>query len=243
MLVESYAREAMSQADVTKLPTLNDLNGPLADRVYRAVKTAIMQLDFPPGAAIRKASICEWLGLSRSPVSEALAKLSTEGLVDIVPQSGTRVARLSMAEIREDAFMREALEVAAARNAAHARAEETVARLSRNLEMQKLLIADGAQADFMETDMAFHEAIMETTGVTRLPSTVNALSQHVNRARRLLLPEPGGLMKSLEEHIQIYDAIRHQDAVAAEAAMRHHVRRLLQRLEPLEAARPDLFST
>ncbi len=160
-----------------------------------------------------------------------------------MPQSGTRVARLSMAAIREDAFLREALEVAAASHAAKARSEETVARLSRNLEMQKLMIADGAQDDFMETDMAFHETIMETTGVTRLPSTVNALSQHVNRARRLLLPEPGGLKNSLEEHNKIYDAIRQQDASEAESAMRRHVRRLLQRLEPLETARPDLFST
>ena len=75
----------MPEVDVTKLPNLDDLNGPLANRVYTAVKSAILDLDFQPGASIRKTAICDHLGLSRSPVSEALAKLSGEGLVSIVP--------------------------------------------------------------------------------------------------------------------------------------------------------------
>jgi len=122
----------------------------LAERVYDAVKAAILGLDFPPGAIIRKTAICEWFELSRSPVSDALLKLSSEGLVDIVPQSGTRVARLSMAALREDAFLREALEVAAARHAANHRTDETLARLSRNVEMQKMLIVDVDKEDFIK---------------------------------------------------------------------------------------------
>ncbi|MEM1428073.1 MAG: GntR family transcriptional regulator [Pseudomonadota bacterium] len=233
----------MSDADVTKLPVLSDLSGPLADRVYTVVKSAIMALEFPPGAVIRKSALCDRLGLSRSPVADALAKLSVEGLVDIVPQSGTRVSRLSMAAIREDAFLREALEVAAIRHAARHRSDEVVARLSRNIEMQKLLIADVDIEDFFQTDVAFHETIMATTEVSRLPATVRTLSPNVDRARLLLMPEPGRLADTLEEHVRIVDAIRRQDVDEAQDAMRRHVRQLLRRLEPLEAARPDLFST
>lgn len=232
----------MTETDVTKLPILNDFSGSLADRVYSAIKSAIMTLDFPPGALIRKSAVCDQLGMSRSPVSDALSKLSGEGLVDIVPQSGTRVSRLSMAEIKEDAFMREALEVAAARHAARHRSDAALARITRNVELQKLQVVDVDADDFMKTDVIFHEAIMATTGVTRLPATARALSPNVNRARRLLLPEPGRLSDTLDEHVQILDAITRQDEIAAQDAMRHHVKQLLRRLEPLEAARPDLFS-
>lgn len=215
----------------------------MGDRVYGAIKEAILALDFPPGATIRKTAICDWFGLSRSPVSDALIKLSSEGLVDIVPQSGTRVARLSMAALREDAFLREALEVAAARHAALHISDEALARLSRNVEMQKLLIVDVDKEDFLKTDVAFHEIIMGTTSVTRLPATVRTLSQHVDRARLLLLPEPGRLSDTVEEHVQILNAIRDKDSTRAQEAMRNHVQQLISRLEPLETARPDLFST
>lgn len=232
----------MSDADVTKLPSLSDLTGSLADRVYAAVKSAILCLDFPPGALIRKSAVCDWLGLSRSPVSDALTRLSSEGLVDIVPQSGTRVARLSMDAVREDTFLREALEVAAARHAALHRSEETLARLMRNIEMQRLLVADVDGEDFFRTDETFHLTIMNTTGMTRLPTSVRAISQHVDRARLLLMPEPGRMTDTVEEHVLIFEALRAQDSLAAEQAMRHHLRQLIQRLEPLEAERPDLFS-
>lgn len=232
----------MPEANAKHLPPIANLSGTLADRVYHAVRTAILNLEFPPGSVIRKTAICDWLEVSRSPVSDALARLSSEGLVDIVPQSGTRVSRLSMPAIREGAFMREALEVAAARHAALYRSDETLARLTRNIEMQKLLVADADNDDFIKTDVAFHEMIMATTDVMRLPATVRTLSQHVDRARLLLLPEPGSLTQTVDEHIKVVDAIRAQDGDAAQNAMRHHLQQLIRRLEPLEAARPDLFT-
>ena len=243
MLVEMHTVTSHPDADVSNLPIVRSLSGSLADRVYLAVKTAILQLDFLPGALIRKSALCDQLSVSRSPVSEALAKLATEGLVDIVPQSGTRVARLSMAAIRDDAFMREALEVAAARHAALHRSDETLARLTRNIELQKLQVVDVDAQDFFETDIALHEMLMATTQVARLPHTVRTLSSQVDRARLLLMPEPGRLSETVAEHVTLVDAVARRDAVGAEEAMRHHVRQLIRRLEPLEAERPDLFST
>ena len=192
---------------------------------------------------IRKSVICDRFGLSRSPVSEALIKLSTEGLVDVVPQSGTRVSRLSLTALKEDAFLREALEVAAARHAALNRTDEVLARLTRNVEMQKLLVVDADKEDFIKTDNAFHEMIMATTKVARLPSTVRTVSQHVNRARLLLMPDQGRLSDTVEEHLLILQAIRKKDSAKAQKAMRDHVQQLMARLEPLEAARPDLFTS
>ncbi|MCY4179108.1 MAG: GntR family transcriptional regulator [Litoreibacter sp.] len=242
MLVMNTIALSIKEADVSRLPAIRDLPGSLADRAYAVLRDAILKLDFLPGAVIRKSAVCERLGISRSPVSDALAKLSGEGLVDILPQSGTRVSRLSMDALREDIFMREALEVAAARHAALFRSDETTARLLRNLEMQKLLVSDPDPQDFIRTDVEMHGMIFATTKIAKLPTMVRLLSPQIDRARQLLLPEPGRLAETVEEHRKIVEAICDQDAHRAEEAMRRHVRQLTKRLEPLETARPDLFT-
>ena len=95
-----------------KIRTLDNFQGSLTDRTFLAIREAIMELNFLPGEIIRKHDICNALGVSRSPVSEALAKLRNEGLVEVVPQSGTFVSRFSLQDIKEGAFLREAIELA-----------------------------------------------------------------------------------------------------------------------------------
>ena len=90
-----------------KIRTLDNFQGSLTDRTFLAIREAIMELNFLPGEIIRKHDICSALGVSRSPVSEALAKLRNEGLVEVVPQSGTFVSRFSLQDIKEGAFLRE----------------------------------------------------------------------------------------------------------------------------------------
>ena len=77
------------------LVTLDQFPGSLAQKVYGSLKQAILSLAFQPGEILRKAEICATLGVSRSPVAEAVARLALEGLVEVVPQSGTFVARSS----------------------------------------------------------------------------------------------------------------------------------------------------
>ncbi|MDA8747370.1 GntR family transcriptional regulator [Litoreibacter sp.] len=229
-------------ADATKLPDLREFNGLISDRVYEAIKAAILSLDFAPGAIIRKGAICDQFGISRTPVSDALSKLENEGLVDVVPQSATRVAKMSMKEIREDAFLREALEVAAVGYAAEHRSEELLARLTRNLNMQRLQITDGDYEEFHRTDLEFHRLILECCKIKRLSDTIRLVSNNVDRARLLLLPETRRTTETLGEHDLILDAIRAADPAAAQLAMKNHLRQLLRRLTPLEKLRPELFA-
>lgn len=231
----------MSEIDASKLPSLDQFSGLLSDRVYQALRGAIVSMDFFPGEIIRKAAICEHLGVSRSPVADALTKLSGEGLVDIIPQSVTRVTRFSMQTIREESFLREALEVAAVAKAAEERTETQLARISRCVRMQAMLVEDGEYAEFYRSDEEFHQLILDCTGISRLPATIDRLSLQVQRIRLLLLPEPGRAADTVEEHRLILHAIKAQDVDAAKAAMRTHLRQLLKRLEPLEKERPGLF--
>ena len=233
----------MADADASKLPALDQFAGPMTERVYQVLKAAIMALDFPPGIFIRKRALCERFGLSRTPIADALAKLSTDGLVEITPQSGTRVARLSMAAIREDMFLREALEVAAVRVASASDSKDMILRLNDNVDHQRDLIRAKDAPGFMAADLVFHEIIMETTGFERLKTTVRTVSPSIDRARILLIPDASRRSATLDEHIAITNAVTAHDPETAVSAMRIHIRQLLRRLEPLEDARPDLLST
>ena len=94
------------------LRPLDAFQGSLAQRVYASLREAILSMSLRPGDILRKPEICDQLGVSRSPVSEAVARLAVEHLVRVVPQAGTYVARFSLNEIREGAFLRAALELA-----------------------------------------------------------------------------------------------------------------------------------
>ncbi|MGI9389415.1 MAG: GntR family transcriptional regulator [Boseongicola sp.] len=232
----------MSTADAKKLPDLRAFSGLLSDRVYEALRAAILSLDFEPGAVLRKGEICEQLGVSRTPVSDAILKLEAEGLVEVIPQSATRVSKMSMKEIREDAFMREALEVSAVEYAAEHRSDELIARLTRNLRMQVSQVEDGDFEDFFKTDQEFHRLILDCCKIERLHETVRFVSNHIDRARLLMVPMPGRTADSVKEHHDVVDAIRKADPEGARAAMQNHLRQLIKRLEPLELERPELFA-
>ena len=230
--------------DQPRLPlaALDQFPGSLAQKVYGSLKQAILSLTFRPGEILRKAEICAELGVSRSPVAEAVARLAAEALVDVIPQAGTFVARFSMAEIREGAFLREALETAAIEQVARTITEEQLVQLRRNLRLQAALLADGDVAGFYLTDAQMHELILSFTGFRRLAVLAETAWVHVNRARQLILPQPGRAQATLAEHQAIIAALEAHNPVAARDATQTHLRQLLTFLEPLANQRPDLFS-
>ena len=224
------------------LAGLDQFPGSLAQKVYASLKQAILSLTLRPGEILRKAEICAELGVSCSPVAEAVARLAAEALVDVIPQAGTFVARFSMAEIREGAFLREALELAAVTQVAQAITEDQLVQLRRNLRLQEALLADGDVAGFYQTDAQMHELILSFTGFRRLALLSDTAWVHVNRARQLILPQPGRAQLTLREHQAILTALEARDPALARAATQAHLRQLLTYLEPLVAERPDLFA-
>ena len=226
-----------------RLLALDRFAGSLGQKVYQTLRQAILSLAYHPGETLRKPQICAALGVSRSPVSDAMARLAAEGLVDVVPQAGTFVARFSMDEIREGAFLREAIEVAAAARVARTITGAELALLHRNLEAQAALIAAGDIPGFYLADAAMHELILSFTGFRRVAQVSDTAWLHVNRARQLVLPVPGRVAATLEEHRSIVAALAAHDADAARVAVQCHLGQLLRLLEPLERDRPDLFTT
>ena len=217
-------------------------SGAPATRAYLALREAILSLGYRPGEALRKGEICEELGVSRSPVAEAISRLAAEGLVDVVPQAGTYVARFSMDEIREGAFLREAIELAAVEAVAPVISEEQLILLRRNLRVQEALVMDGDFPGFYTLDGEMHELILSFTGFRKLSHVADTAWVHVNRARQLILPLPGRVAETLEEHKAILAALEARDPEAARQAMRAHLGQLITFLEPLERKHPELFA-
>ncbi|HBM67274.1 MAG TPA: GntR family transcriptional regulator, partial [Rhodobacteraceae bacterium] len=117
------------------MKTIEPSLGSLAQRTYSTLRDAIINLQFKPGELIRKSELCASLGVSRSPISEAISRLAQEGLVEVFPQAGTYVARFSMDEIREGAFIREALELAAIERLGRQISQEQIVLLRRNIRI------------------------------------------------------------------------------------------------------------
>jgi DNA-binding GntR family transcriptional regulator len=238
-------RPNLVSLQAVKPPALRPLDrfpGSLANRAYLSLKQGIFGLAFRPGEVLRKSEICETLGVSRSPVSEAVARLAADGLVDVVPQAGTFVARFSMADIREGAFLREALELAAVEVIARTVTEDQLLQLRRNLRLQQALLHDGDFAGFYQTDAQMHELLLLFTGFRRLASLAETAWVHVNRARQLILPAPGGVEAAYHEHLAILAAIESRDPAAARQATQDHLRQLMTFLEPLVETHPEFFA-
>lgn len=226
----------------SRLRPLDAYPGSLAQKVYASLKEAILSIAYRPGEILRKAEICAELGVSRSPVAEAVARLQAEALVDVIPQAGTFVARFSLAEIREGAFLREALELHAIDLVARTITPDQIAQLRRNLRFQEVLVAEGDTAGFYRLDSEMHEAILSFTGHRRLPGLAQTAWVHVNRARQLILPHPGRVEDTLREHQAIIAALESGDPIAARKATAHHLGQLVTLIERLAADSPDLFS-
>lgn len=221
--------------------SINGLDGPLSHRVYLALRTGILNLSLAPGMVLPKAVLCDQLNVSRSPVAEALGKLSSEGLVDIIPQSATRVSQLSLSELQEESFLREAVEVAAVTKVAEERDDAQITKLARNLRLQGLLVEDKDYQGFFETDLEFHELILSFTGYPKVVAAAGQMSLQLARARVLLLPEEGRPEAAVAEHHAILEAIKARDVDAARASMSRHLRQLILRIEPLEEQHPEYF--
>lgn len=220
---------------------IDEKRGNAQERVLTHIREMIVTLELKPGAAIDKTALCKKFGVSRFPVSEALARLQVEGLVEILPQRGTLVSRIYMEEVEQAMFIRRALEIEMVRQLSPVLSEETLSQLELNLGFQEVTIKNGAPAAFHELDLAFHAMMHDALGFERVKSTTEAARRSLERARRLLSSNRRHT-ETLNEHKEILSALKAKDAEAAAAAMRRHLDAVLTELAEFSAENPELIS-
>jgi DNA-binding GntR family transcriptional regulator len=198
-------------------------DGSKAERVYAHLRRRIRELGLPPGAPIRKEEIALGLGVSRAPVSEAIARLAEEGLVEVFPQHGSFVAPIRAADVRESLFIRTALETEAMRRLAPIADASLVARLEANLVDQQNALAAGDLPQFYDLDESLHSQLFAAVENPRALRLLDAARAPLDRVRRLALPEPGRPESTLAEHRRLVDSVASGDPELAAAAMRVHL--------------------
>lgn len=214
---------------------------PAARRLFRLLRSAIVRMELKPGQALSEKDIAERFGVSRQPVREAFIKLSESGLVQVRPQRGTYVVKISAKQVTDARFVREAVEIAVARRACTAMPAEAVTELHHILDAQRRAAEDSAHARFLALDEAFHQALALGVGCDYAWRVVEEVKAQMDRVRYLSLPAATPVERLIEQHAAIVAAVEARDAAAAEAAVRTHLGEILISLPLLARQFADLF--
>lgn len=209
--------------------------------VTDVLRQAIVTLDLQPGDVIDKNAICERLGVSRFPVSEALARLQAEGLVDILPQRGSTVSLVRIADVLEYMLIRKSLEAEAVRVVTDNPSPELIDTLQRSISYQRAAVDIDDQQGFHERDIEFHDIIFGDMRFSKVKGVIENTRANLDRARRLILT-PRRLEVTLAEHKAVYDGIAAGDAPRAAAAMRAHIDSVMAELIAFAVDHTELFA-
>lgn len=213
-----------------------------AARTLDAVRQRIITLDLPPDTVLSRIDLARQYDVSQTPLREALQRLEAEGLVDIFPQSRTVVTRIDTAKMHEAHFLRIAVETEVLRRLAVDCGAVALARLNTIVTLQEAVADNAAELPtFQELDEAFHQTLMAAAGQPGLHALLRARSGHLNRVRRLDLPNVGKIRRILQGHRDIVAALAAHDPDAAQAAIRDHLSQTVSRVDDLRRQYPQYF--
>ncbi len=212
--------------------------GAFTRNAYDAIRNAILDCTLLPGAALSEQTLSEGLGVSRAPVRDALRQLAAEGLVQVMPQRGTYVARIDPLKVRDAVFVREVIECRAAELACAASASEKIQLLTL-LRKQESASNRGDYASHLLADEQLHLHILELAGHPHAWPALRLARTGMNRVRHLAISTVGSHHIAINQHQLVIDAIVQSDAIAARQHMRDHIRSPLAFLDAIARHYPE----
>lgn len=195
----------------------------LADKVFRQLEEEILNGALKAGEQLTEVRISQRLGVSRTPVREAIHRLEQDGLVRLIPNKGATVVGVSEQDLRDIYDIRMQLEGLASKWAAQRVTEEECRALQDLLELQEFYTSKDDFEQLRNLDSRFHEMIYQLSGSRTLRQTLSSLHHLVQRYRKMSFATAGRSQKVLGEHQKIVDAIRSHDPEAAEKATFEHI--------------------
>ena len=228
-----------NQALIGNSPVMGSL---LAERVYAQLRHEILLARLRPGEPVSENQLAQRLGVSRTPVREAVQRLVRDGLVNVWPQRGSLVSLMSLQRIREALFVREAVECQVVRRllapgSAPARWEPLEASLAR----QTQALQDKDLEATLRADEDFHRGMLELCGLVGVwPVVAQARDLH-QRVRAIAVPELQSGRKAVNDHQAILDALQAGDAEGAVRCISEHVRHNEALARDIAALHPDYF--
>lgn len=223
----------IERCEVSVLQPLADKS--LADGAYERIREAILQMALRPGEPLVEAKLAATLGISKTPIRQALRRLEQSGLVVVVPNRGYFVSELTQHDAHEILELRAVLEGLAIFRACARLSDEEIEHLEDLLHQQHDAYDRGELDLAAEIGHQFHRVLHQKADNQRLSMMLDMLSDQFHRIRLLSSHIPGRLPRSMEEHAELFAALRARDATRAEACMRAHLFAVYEEVEQDEA--------
>ena len=196
---------------------------PLRDVVFRTLRQAILRGELKPGERLMEIRLANQLGVSRTPIREAIRKLELEGLVLMIPRKGAEVAEITIKDLEDVLEVRAALEELAVCDACENITEEQILALKEAADNFQAALESDDLVKCAETDMAFHEIIYSATNNKRLLQILNNLREQMYRYRMEYVKDIRQRSNLVEEHRELLDAISSRDSIKAKELMKTHL--------------------
>lgn len=196
---------------------------PLRDVVFNTLRQAILTGELKPGERLMEIHLANRLGVSRTPIREAIRKLELEGLVTMMPRRGAEVAQITEKSMNDVLEVRKAMDALCAELACERITEEELEQLAEACEEFEKATATGDVKLIAQTDVTLHDIIMQATGNKRLVQLINNLSEQMYRYRFEYIKDFSQHERLVEEHRDIYESLLHRDKERASQAAKTHI--------------------
>jgi len=215
---------------------------PVNQQIYRILRRDIVHCLIPPGTPLSEKEVSIRFDVSRQPVREAFIKLAENGLIQIRPQRGSYVNKISLAQVRNGCFVRQAIECAVARRAAGMMTDSYCYQLEQNLNQQRTAIERKQLNDFFQLDDEFHQKLAQIADCQLAWDTIENLKATMDRVRYMSLDHVSPPEMLLRQHQDIFDALEKRDADAVDQAMTHHLQEISGSVKLISQENRDWFS-
>jgi DNA-binding GntR family transcriptional regulator len=196
---------------------------PLRDVVFNTLRQEILTGKLKPGERLMEIHLANKLGVSRTPIREAIRKLELEGLVIMIPRRGAEVAQITLKSLEDVMEVRRALDVLAIELACDRMGADDFERLGQACEAFNQAVKTRDTRRMAEADVAFHDIIVVSTGNTRLIQLVNNLSEQMYRYRFEYLKDEASHDSLKQEHIEMCQCILGKDKETAASVVKKHI--------------------
>jgi DNA-binding GntR family transcriptional regulator len=226
----------------TERPVLAMRRQTMGVQVHAYLRREIISGHLLPRTPLSEQELAQRFGVSRTPVREALIKLAEENLVETYPQYGSFVSPITISDVFDNQFVREAIECAAIERAIERAGADDLREIKRIMARQAMLEGAGDDEAFFTADEQLHELFLSLAGHAQAWRVVVNAKAQLDRVRHLTIRLPRKLSSVIAEHQNIVDRFVDRDREGAVEAMRKHLRGVFRSIEILQADHPDYFT-
>ncbi|HEY4466450.1 MAG TPA: GntR family transcriptional regulator [Klebsiella sp.] len=215
---------------------------PVNQQIYRILRRDIVHCQIPPGTPLSEKEVSVRFDVSRQPVREAFIKLAENGLIQIRPQRGSYVNKISLSQVRNGCFVRQAIECAVVRRAAGMVNDEQLYQLEQNLNQQRTAVEHQQLTDFFQLDDEFHQKLSQIADCQLAWDTVENIKATIDRVRYMSLDHVTPPDMMLRQHYDIFQPLAARNPDEVEKAMSLHLQEISESVLLVRQENSDWFS-